>query len=78
MKKLTLKFLEDFFGEQVEGFVFDGTNEDILVWVICNLDKFNLNEERSCSVTLEDSTIFISGDEDLKEFEIKEFKPIKL
>tara|TARA_R100000988_G_C4004146_1_gene171283 strand:- start:2559 stop:2780 length:222 start_codon:yes stop_codon:yes gene_type:complete len=73
-----MKKLIDFCEGELTGLIFDGTNKQILEWIECNLNKFNLNEQRSCSVTLEGSEIFITGDEDLRQIEIKKIKPIKL
>lgn len=60
--------------------IFEGTNEQILEWVEMNLDAFNLNEERSCQVSFDESPnlIVIYGDEDLKVFEIIKVETIKL
>lgn len=58
--------------------IFEGTNEQILEWVEMNLDMFELNEARSCEVFLFKDEIEISGDEDLKIFEIIKVETIKL
>lgn len=42
----------------------------LMIWVIENFDKFNLNDSISCSVDIQDNKITISGDEDLKEIDI--------
>ena len=73
-----MKKLVDWIHGELKGLIFEGTNEQIAEWIGKNLNKFNLNEEWSCGVTLEGSKIWISGDEDLREIEIKEVEAIKL
>ena len=60
--------------------IFEGTNEQISKWVEMNLDAFNLNEERSCQVWLDEplNLIEISGDEDCRVFEIIKVETVKL
>jgi translation initiation factor 1 (eIF-1/SUI1) len=58
--------------------IFEGTNEKILEWVEMNLDMFGLNEEHSCTASLFEDEIEISGDEDLKIFKIVKVETIKL
>lgn len=59
-------------------FTFIGTNEEILEWIEANKKQLPLNEWWSCDVALEGDTIHISGDEDLKEFTIRDVETIKL
>tara|TARA_R110000868_G_scaffold172099_3_gene407887 strand:+ start:439 stop:672 length:234 start_codon:yes stop_codon:yes gene_type:complete len=77
MKTNKMKKIVDWFNVDL-GFAFKGTNESIAKWCESNLDKFDLNEEHSCDVTLIDNIILIGGDEDSKEFTIEEILPIIL
>ena len=59
--------------------VFDGTDEQILGWIKENLDQFELEEEFSCDVKIdEDGDITIRGDEDSMFFRIIDVEVIKL
>ncbi len=72
--------------EPLQVFFLESTSfTDIHTWtieqVIFNKDNiFSLNEQRSCIVApnKRDLEFIISGDEDLKEIQIKEIKPIDL
>ena len=58
----------------------DVSNEDIRLWIECNLNigDFNLNEPHSCKVTQIGSDITISGDEDWVLLTIETIKPEKI
>ena len=59
--------------------VFDGSNEGICEWVNVNIDSIDsLNESRSCIAYLEGECIFISGDEDYKQFNIITIEAIRV
>ena len=49
---------------------FIENNHLLDAWIFTNLSIFELNEEWSCSVDIEEDKIIISGDEDLIEVDI--------
>jgi hypothetical protein len=59
--------------------IFKGSNEDICKWVNLNIDSIDcLNEPSSCDAYIDGESIFISGDEDYKQFNIIEVDFIKV
>jgi hypothetical protein len=57
--------------------IFKGSNEGIRNWVELHIDQLEqLREPHSCEVLLDEDSIIISGDEDLREFRIVEVNAI--
>ena len=80
--KTTIKYLS-IEGEQeniLPTVYFNDSNENILKWVQNNLEKFNLNESWSCTVSffIVNNAIQINGDEDLLMLDITTLKTIQL